>query len=335
MTVIDAHAHLVAPEVFYSHRSRLLAAAGHHRDRPRVSDAEVAEAAAHNISVMDAVGTDVQLISPRPFQQMHSAKPDRIVHWWMEANNNMIAQTVGLHPTRLAGVAGLPVCAGAPVEDALPELSRAVEELGFVGVSLNPDPYEGTGPSPLLEEKYWYPLWERVCELDVPVLIHPGGCYSGRESYSEHFITEESLAVLSLMRSSVFDDFPEIKLIVAHGGGSVPYQLGRWQAEVLLPVLGGDPENARFEVRLRRLWFDTVLHHRPALELLFKTVGADRCLFGTERPGSGSAINPETGLAYDDLRPVIEDMEFLSEEEKKAILGGTAKRLFSRLEIGD
>jgi 4-oxalmesaconate hydratase len=329
--IIDIHAHLVAPPVFYAYRSNLLAAGGHYRPPVGVSDDALAEAAAGNVAIMDGVGTDVQLICPRPFQQMQSTKPDQIVHWWIEANNDLIAGSVALHPTRFAGVAGLPICAGSPVTDALPELDRAVNELGFVGVSLNPDPYEGTGPSPRLSDRYWYPLYEKLVEYDVPALIHSAGCNSGRESYSEHFITEESIAILSLMQSTVFEDFPTLKIIVSHGGGSVPYQIGRWQAEVLSPGLGGAKDAERFEVGLRRFWFDTVLHNPLSLELLFKTVGTDRCMFGTEKPGSGSAINPDTGRSFDDLRPVIEAMDFLSAGDRASIFETNAREVFPRL----
>jgi predicted TIM-barrel fold metal-dependent hydrolase len=119
--------------------------------------------------------------------------------------------------------------------------------------------------------------------------------------------------------------------MISHGGGSVPYQLGRWQSERLHPALGGGPDAERFEVSLRRFYFDTVLHYPPALELLLRTVGADRCLFGTERPGSGSAINPDSGRPFDDLRPVIESLDFLGDPDLRAIFEGNARRIFPRL----
>jgi 4-oxalmesaconate hydratase len=331
--IIDSHAHLVAPPAFYGYRANLLASGGYYKGGPGISDDALAQSAASNVATMDSVGTDVQLLCPRPFHQMHSEKPDQVVHWWIEANNDLIARTVAMHPTRFAGVAGLPICAGSPVADALPELDRAVNDLGFVGLALNPDPYEGRGPSPTLDKEYWFPLWERMIELDVPALIHSSGCNSGRESYSEHFITEESIAVLTLLRGEIFAKFPGLRIIVAHGGGSVPYQIGRWQAEALAPNLGGHPDNTRFEVQLRQLYFDTVLHNPLSLELLFKTVGAQRCLFGTEKPGSGSATNPDTGASFDDLKPVIEAMDFLSQDDRDLIFEGNARTVFPRLKI--
>jgi predicted TIM-barrel fold metal-dependent hydrolase len=329
--IIDAHAHVVAPEVFYAYRAQLLGSGGYHQDPPKITDEALAASAAGNVAIMDGVGTDVQFLSPRPFQQMHSAKPAEIVHRWIRANNDVIARSVALHPDRLAGVAGLPLCAGAPVESCFDELTRAVEDLGFIGVSLNPDPYEGTGgDTPTLGDEFWYPLWEKLVELDVPALIHSAGCYNGREVYSDHFITEESIAVLSLMRSRTLLDFPDLKIIVGHGGGSIPYQIGRWKAARQAPGLGKDVLEERFEVSLRRLWFDTVLYDQASLAYLFATVGPDRCLFGTERPGSGSVTDPDTGRPFDDLKPVIESIDALTDADRAAVFEQNARTVFSR-----
>ncbi|SHK68172.1 4-oxalmesaconate hydratase [Pseudonocardia thermophila] len=331
--VIDAHAHLNAPEVFYAYKARLQASGGLHRGDPKIDDEQLAAAAARNVALLDEVGTTMQLISPRPYQLMTSAKPERIVHWWVAANNDLIRRTVDLHPTRFAGVAALPLCAGRPVTEALDELDRIAALPQFVGVCINPDPHEGTGTTPPLGDEYWYPLFERLVAHDLPALVHSAGCYSGRETYSEHFVTEESIAILNVLRSRTLTDFPDLKLIIAHGGGSVPYQIGRWQAERLMPSLGGSPDAERFEVSLRRLWFDTVLHNPASLRLLLETVGPDRCLFGTERPGSGSVVDPATGRQFDDIKPVIDAMPGLSEGDKQLVLEGNARKVFTRLAI--
>lgn len=331
--IIDAHAHVVAPDTLYAYRANLMADGGYFIGKPKISDDALAACAQTNVDTMDGVGTDVQLLSPRPYYQGHSMQPNRLVDAWIAANNDVIARTVALHPGRFAGVAGLPITPGEPVDRALPELRRAVEELGFVGATVNPDPYEGTGNAPALGDPYWYPLYEQLIELDVPMQIHSAGCYNQRETYSEHFITEESIAILSMIREKVFDTYPALKVMISHGGGSVPYQLGRWQAEHLHPALGGDPDAPRFEDKLRQFYFDSVLHYPPALELLLKTVGPERVLFGTERPGSGSATNPETGRPFDDLKPVIKGFDFLSDDDLQAVFEYNARRVFPRLNV--
>ena len=331
--IIDAHAHLVAPEVFYAYKARLQSNGGHHKGSAGISDDELAASAAKNVKLMDEVGTDVQLLSPRPFHLMTSEKPARSVHWWVEANNDLIARTVAMHPSRFAPIAALPVTSGDPVTTAFEELDRAVNDLGAVGVLINPDPSEGAGTSPALGDEYWYPLFEQLVAYDVPALIHSAGCYNDRETYSEHFITEESIAILSILRSDVFATFPDLKLIISHGGGSVPYQLGRWQAETLAPHLGGSQDAERFEDSLRRFWFDSVLHYPPALAYLIDTVGSDRVVFGTERPGSGSTTDPRTGRQLDDLKTVIDEIAALSGDDRNAIYEGNARTLFTRLKV--
>lgn len=331
--IIDSHAHLVAPEALYAYRAHLLASGGFHIGQPKITDSMIAETAASNVQTMDEVGTDMQLLSPRPFQLGHSMEPSTLVEPWVAAHNDTISRTIAAYPDRFAGVAALPITPGAPVKSAFRELNRSIEELGFVGVLVNPDPYEGKGTAPTLGDRYWYPLYEKLVELDVPMQIHSAGCFSGRETYSEHFITEESIAILSLLRSDVFKDFPTLNVIISHGGGSVPYQLGRWQAERLHPWLGGSDAAERFEVSLRRLYFDTVLHYPLALELLLKTVGSDRVLFGTERPGSGTAHNPATGRPFDDLKPILESFDFLQPTQLEAIFEANARKVFSRLSI--
>jgi 4-oxalmesaconate hydratase len=328
--IIDAHAHLVAPDSLYAYRAQLLADGGYHAGSPKIADDALASAAAGNVAIMDSVGTDVQLISPRPFHMASSMQPARLVEPWVRANNDTIARTVALHPERFAGVGALPLVPDQPVDVGLAELDRIVD-LGFVGVLLNPDLHEGRGTTPHLGERYWYPLWEKVVEHDLPVHVHSAGCFSERETYSEHFVTEESVAILSMLRSAVFEDFPTLRVVISHGGGSVPYQLGRWQAEVLHPALGGGPDVERFETRLRRFWFDTVLHHPPSLELLLRTVGPDRVLFGTEKPGSGSAPNPDTGRDFDDIKPVIEGFAFLTDTDRQVVFEGNARLVFPRL----
>jgi 4-oxalmesaconate hydratase len=328
--IVDCHAHLVAPDSLYAFRAMLITGAGHFDPPFAVNDEALAGCARSNVALLDQVGTDVQLLSPRPFQQMHSAKPRRIVHRWIATNNDVIAKTCDLFPTRFLGVAGLPLCAGESVESCFEELDRAVHDLHFVGVSLNPDPHEGKGYTPLLGDEYWYPLYERLVALDVPILDHAAGCENGRESYSDHFLSEEAIATLSLARSRVFADFPDLRVIIPHGAGSVPYQIGRWEAERRVPGLGGHPDAAPLVDSLRNLWFDTVLHRRASLEMLLRVVGSDRCVFGTERPGSGSALDPETGRPFDDIKSLLEEIDFLDDEARRAILTDNPLAVFPR-----
>ncbi len=330
MTVIDIHGHVNAPPEMYHYQATLFSDRGAHgQGAPALTPAHAEEWAQRTVSVMDSVGTDIQLISPRPYAMMHSVQPARIVHWWVGANNDFIAAQVQCQPDRLRGVAGLPQSHGTEVGSWLPELERCVTELGFVGCLLNPDMSEGTGYSPPLSDPFWYPLYEKLVELDVPALVHSAGCLDPRETYSAHFITEESRAILSLLNSQVLLDFPTLRLVISHGGGSVPYQVGRWRAARLhTRIRHGQLLEESFDDSLRRLYYDTCLYDGRSLDLLFSVVGADRCLFGTEKPGSGSAPDPVTGRDMDDLQPVIRGLASLTEDQKAAILGDTARQVY-------
>jgi predicted TIM-barrel fold metal-dependent hydrolase len=330
--IIDIHGHVSAPQGLYAYKSGLLAARGSHgRGGTRFTDEQIEQAlnaksvfGDGHLDQLKKHGTDLQLLSPRPFQMMHSERPAKIVQWLHEEFHNVIAHQVRLHPDTFKGVAGLAQVAGLPVEVALPELERCVKELGFVGTLVNPDPYENSGTEPpAMSDRYWYPLYEKLCELDIPAMIHTASSKSERTPYSLHFVNEETIAVVDLCKSDVFKDFPTLKIIVPHGGGAVPYQFGRFHAST-----AGRPPGERFLDRLRNLYFDCTLYTPEAVELLVKVVGVDRVMFGSECPGTGSYVNPETGHAFDHVRPYVEAIDWLSDADRTMIFEGTAKRVF-------
>jgi 4-oxalmesaconate hydratase/OH-DDVA meta-cleavage compound hydrolase len=328
--IIDCHGHVSAPVELWAYKANILAHRGSHgRGGVQVTDEQIIDAAYRreafpkgHIPLLDDHHTDLQLISPRPFQMMHSAKPNRVVHWFCEEVNTIIHRQCALIPDRFVPIAGLPQAAGEPIEATFGEIDRCVT-LGFKGFLLNPDPYENSGvEAPGLGERYWYPLYEKMCALDMPMHIHATGSQSDRTPYSLHFINEETIAVYNLCTSSVFDDFPDLKIVVSHGGGAAPYQYGRFEA-------GSLRSKHRFSERMRKLYFDTVLYTPEALRLLIKTVGAERCLFGSECPGVGSAVHPDTGRQMDDIAPCIHGFDWLGEAEKTAIFEGNARKVFN------
>ncbi len=84
---------------------------------------------------------------------------------------------------------------------------------------------------------------------------------------------------------------------------------------------------------MRRLYYDTVLYNVESLDFLFRIVGTDRCLFGTENPGSGSSRDPRTGAWMDDLKPVIESITWLSETDRGRIFEDNARAVFPRFQV--
>ena len=336
--IIDCHAHVSAPVELWAYKASLLSHRGAHgRGKVNVTDEQIRHAVEEHkeafphphLHYIDKVGTNMQLISPRPFQLMHSEEQAILVQWFHEEVNNIIYRETQLYPDRFIGIAGIPTVAGQPLDMAIKELERCVNELGFKGTLLNPDPYENSGTHPpALGDKYWYPLYEKLCELDVPAHIHGTGSKSLREPYSLRFINEETTAVFGLINSDVLKDFPELKIVISHGGGAMPYQLGRFQAGSMRR-----PEGDRFIDGMHKLYFDTVLYTKDAIELLLKVVGPERALFGAECPGVGSKINPETGREMDDIQPYFHEIDFLTDADREMIFSGNAKKVFN-LDVG-
>lgn len=330
--IIDIHAHFTAPDKLFAYKSNLLASRARQRGRLKMSDDEIIAAlnkpvhgGTSHLQQLDEVGTDYQIISPRPYQLMHSEKPESVVHAFCEACNDLTARQVELFPDRFIGMASLPQNMGVSPKNSIEELERCVKELGFVGCLLNSDPSENLEEPPGLGDEYWYPLYEKLVELDVPAMVHGAGCRACRHNYTLNFIIEESISIINILSSKVFQDFPKLKLIICHGGGAIPYQIGRFRAA---RIKGGRAKET-FEESLRKLYFDTALYTQDALEMLFRWATPDRCMFGTERPGAGTAKDPVTGNWMDDTRPLIESIEGLSAGDKKKIFEDNARKVFN------
>ncbi len=291
--IIDIHGHTNAPPSLYAYKAGLLAGRGAHgKGNPGVTEEAMANAVKNHLeNNLDKVGTSIKLA-----------------------------------PTRYRGVAGLPQCAGAPITDTFEEIDRCINDLGFVGIMINPDPYEGDGThAPGMGDEYWYPLYEKMVQMNIPALIHSAACKDPWDTYSNYFITTETRCIISMVSSGTFDAFPDLKIIVAHGGGAVPYQVGRYRA-----FFGRHFEQqGGFDAQLRKFYFDSVLYNAEALDLLFKIVGSDRCMFGTENPGTGSYKDPKTGKMLDDLKPVIESLD-ITDQDKKNVFEDVAKKVFPR-----
>ncbi len=327
MTIIDSHAHTNAPNALGAYRASLLAHRGAHgRGGLNLSDEEVERAMVRPMKQVADAEIDVQLISPRPYTVMHWAKPEKLVRWYTEETNNLIARQVKMHPDKLRGVCSLPQTPGGDLvaTGCVEELERCVKDFGFVGLQINPDPGEkGDDSTPGMGDEYWYPLYEKMCELKVPALVHSAACQLRRNpTFHLHFINEENIAIMSLLESRTFEDFPDLKIIISHGGGAIPYQMGRFISQ-------WHGRSERFDHAVKKLYYDTCLYTKNSLEMLFEVMGPEQCLFGTEVPGAGTQPHPDTGIQMDHLVPVINSIEFLSDQDKYNIFEGNARRIFN------
>ena len=233
----------------------------------------------------------------------------------------------GLYPDNFVGVCQLPQSPGVAPERCIPELERCVNELGFIGCNLNPDPSGGHWKEPPLTDRWWYPLYETMVELDVPAMVHVStSCNPAFHATGAHYINADTTAFMQFLTSDLFRDFPTLKFIIPHGGGAVPYHWGRYRG------LAQDMKRPPLKDHLlNNVYFDTCVYHRPGIELLTKVIPVDNILFASEMVGAVRGIDPETGHHYDDTRRYVDQMEALSADDRHKIFEGNARRVFPRL----
>jgi len=327
--VIDIHAHYTtappelgafrANQTTFLNKPELVAP-------PRISDDQLKESLRGQLAQMADRGIDALCFSPQASAMGHDLGDLRTSEYWTRVNNDLIARIADLHPDAFIPVCQLPQSPGAEPITVLHELSRCVEELGFVGCNINPDVSGGLQPwTPPLGSKAWYPVWERLCELDVPAMIHASATRNPAFHVNgSHYVSQDYAAVVELCSSEVFVDFPELRLIIPHGGGAVAFQMNRHRSLHLLQNL------PPFEEMLHHLWFDTAVYDEDSLAMLVSKIGVDRIAFGSEMFGTAKAIDPVDGRMFDDNRRHLEANDDLSDEDRRGILSLNARVLFPR-----
>ncbi len=196
----------------------------------------------------------------------------------------------------------MPQSLGVPPQHSAAELERCIKELGFVGCNLNPDPSGGYFNSPPLTDKSWYPLYEKMVELDVPAMIHVSGCCNpAMHTTGSYYLNADTMAFMQLILSDLFKDFPTLKLIIPHGGGAVPFHWGRFRG---LALNNGRPELN--EIIKNNIFFDTCVYHQPGINLLAEVVPVDNILFASEMVGAVKGIDPKTGFNFDDTKRYVD-----------------------------
>jgi 4-oxalmesaconate hydratase len=231
-----------------------------------------------------------------------------------------------LFPGKFIGVCQLPQSPGVSPSNCVSELERCVNEFGFIGCNLNPDPSGGHWNSPPLTDRWWYPLYEKLVELDVPAMVHvSASCNPSFHTTGAHYINADTTAFMQLITSDLFKDFPSLRLIIPHGGGAVPYHWGRYRG--LAMSLNRPPLD---ELMRDNIFFDTCVYHLPGIELLTKVVPIDNILFGSEMAGAVPSIDPESGHYFDDTKRYIDALS-LRDEDKRKIFEGNARKVYPRL----
>ena len=292
-----------------------------------VSDDQIRESLENNqLRIQRERGVDLTLFSPRAGGMAHHIGTARTSEAWTRHCNDLVYRATSLYPDRFAAVCQLPQSPGVSPSNCIPELERCVLELGFVGCNLNPDPTDGYWTDPPLTDRYWYPLYEKLVELDVPAMIHTScSCNPNFHFTGAHYINGDTTAFMQLLQSDLFRDFPDLKFVIPHGGGAVPYHWGRYRG--LAQDMGRPP----LETLLNNVYFDTCVYHQPGIELLLKVVPVENVLFASEIVGAVKGIDPRTGFNYDDTKRYIDAVQWLEPEARKKVLGDNALNVYSRL----
>jgi len=330
--IIDCHGHYTTePAALTDFRKAQLAAlADPSLPAPQlapISDDELRTSVEGNqLRVLRERGGDLMIFSPRASGMGHHLPDPAVARAWASASNDLVARVVGLFPDNFAGVCQLPQTPGGPLEDAVAELRRCVETLGFVGCNLNPDPSGGFWTSKPLTDEYWFPLYEAMVSLDVPAMVHvSSSCNPNFHALGAHYLNADTSAFMQFIEGDLFTRFPSLRFVIPHGGGAVPYHWGRYRG---LAERMGRPQPSTL---LDNVFFDTCVYHQPGIDLLTRVIPTDNILFASEMLGAVRGGDPETGIEWDDTKHYVDQVP-LTEEQRHAVFEGNARRVYPRLD---
>ena len=333
MLIIDCHGHqTIVPDAHLEYRkaqkARLDNPSLPNPTKPNISDDEIREGIEKNqLKLLRERRADMTIFSPRASRMEPHVGDETTSLDWSIACNDLIWRVTDLYPDNFIGVCQLPQTPGGSMNNSISELERCVSELGFVGCNLNPDPSGGHWNSPALTDKYWYPFYEKMIELDVPAMVHvSGSCNPTFHATGSYYIAADTNAFMQFIQADLFKDFPDLRFIIPHGGGAVPYHWGRYRG--LADMLGQPTLDGHV---MQNVYFDTCVYHQPGINLLFDVIDIDNILFGSEMVGAVRGIDPETGQYFDDTKRYVDALN-LPKNDLAKIYEGNARRVYPRLD---
>jgi aminocarboxymuconate-semialdehyde decarboxylase len=279
---------------------------------------------------MDALGVDVQVVSPTPGFFQYD-KPVETTAAIARECNDEIAELTAAHPARFAGLGTLPM---QDMDAALAELDRVMHGLRFKGVIVNDHVLGNT-----YDDAQFLRFWETVHELGAIVLFHQGS--DGRFRFNRYFmgnaignLTERAVTFGTLSAGGVLDRFPGLRVLLSHGGGFAPFAAARMDKAA--GAFGPDGPGTRYPAPFKALpdydapaakppgaylgsvYYDCCTFSEPTLRFLIDAAGVDRVVLGSDYPSP---------MFLTDAVHWIESLDSLSTAEKHAILEGNASAL--------
>ena len=323
--IVDVHVHYIAPEAFESLRRgagpgvRLLPGDG---VRLQVGDEAPTRPLLPALYTLDLHtkffaerGIDRAVFGPLMDVAGYSLPPAQGASWSRLQNEALAAAIAGLSGAH-RGLATVPLQDPAL---AAAELTVAVRDLGLRGAMIDPNALGRP-----LGDVAFDPFWKAAADLGAPVVLHPF-LLEAVERFGRHYLHnligypfETTLAAAGLIMGGTLDRFPALEVVLVHGGGFLPYHIGRFdRAHQTRPEAGADGAGMPSGY-LRRFHYDTLVQRTDALGYLVRTVGHDRVLLGSDHP---------FWMGDPDPCRVVREARLAAGEEA-AILGGNAARLF-------
>ncbi len=325
--VIDCHGHYTTvPKEVQAFRDAQIAGRAD-ASAPHITDDQIRESVQPQLAFQAARGTDLTIFSPRASSMGHHLGDARANLQWARLCNDLIHRVCTLVPKQFVGVCQLPQSVGGSPADCIGELERCVNELGFIGCNLNPDPSGGHWTSPPLTDRAWYPLYEKLVELDVPAMVHvSASCNANFHATGAHYLNADTTAFMQFLTADLFKDLPGLRFVIPHGGGAVPYHWGRYRG------LAQDMKRPPLADLIRNnVFFDTCVYHAPGIELLLKVVPIDNIIFGSEMVGAVRGIDPETGHYFDDTKRYVDAMPGLTTGDRNKVFELNARKVYPRI----
>jgi 4-oxalmesaconate hydratase len=295
---------------------------------PDISDDEIRETIETNqLRLLKERGADMTIFSPRASTMAHHVGDEAVSQAWTRRCNDLIKRVVDLYPETFIGVCQLPQSPGVSIAHSIAELERCVTQLGFVGCNLNPDPSGGHWTAPPLTDRAWYPFFEKMVELDVPAMVHvSGSCNHNFHATGAHYINADTTAFMQFLEGDLFADFPDLRFIIPHGGGAVPYHWGRYRG--LADMLKKPPLRQHV---MKNVYFDTCVYHQPGIDLLFKVIDVDNILFGSEMVGAVRGIDPGDRAVFRRHQALHRQPRHQRRRQGQGVRGN-ARRVYPRLD---
>jgi aminocarboxymuconate-semialdehyde decarboxylase len=274
----------------------------------RLSDPQV------RLREMDSKGIEKMVVSPAPPLYMYSIESEYAVPF-SRSYNDLLAEFCQAAPGRLYFLATLPM---QDLAAAVEETKRAVADNDARGFYIGASSVGGRE----LDDRALWPFYEAVVASGYPLCVHPGptsfdtgevDCY--HEKLALGFPSQETHAIFRLIAGGVFDAFPDLKVLVSHGGGFFPFQIGRIQE--FLKIADDQKSQQPVTDYLRNLYFDIILHDVRARRLLLEVAGPSHALLGSNYAGMDSV----DGIAF------INELE-LPERDRLQVVRENALELF-------